>query len=199
MRSDRDLSTELEAHLQMHIEDNVRSGMSPNEARRSALLQLGGVEPTKERYRDQQRFRLLETAMRELRQAAARLRRSPGFTTAAVLSLALAIAANVAIFAVVERVVVHPLPYPESDRLIMLDFGMPARKIPSGFNSVTAQLYFHYADHTQTLNALALYRSDERTLTGQGVPERIRVVRTTPSLATVLRVAPMAGTWLPPG
>src|SRR5438045_1283348 len=83
-------------------------GLGPDEARRRALLKLGGVEPTKERYRDQQRFRLVDTTIRELRQAAGRLRRSPAFTAAAILSLALAIAANVAVFAVVERVVIHP-------------------------------------------------------------------------------------------
>ncbi len=199
MRRDLDLSRELESHLRMHIDDNIRSGMSPGEARRSALLQLGGVEPTKERYRDGRRFRVVDTAMRELRQAAGRLRRSPAFTAAAVLSLALAIAANVAIFAIVERVVIHPLPYPKSDQLIMFDFSMPARNIPAGFNSMTPRQYFHYADNSRTLSAVALYRTDEQTLTGQGIPERISVVRTTPSLAAVLQIAPLAGTWLLPG
>lgn len=194
-----DFDKELDAHVQMHIEDNIRSGMSRDEARRSALLQLGGVEPTKERYRDQQRLRIVETTMRELRQAAGRLRRSPAFTIAAVLSLALAIAANVAIFAVVERVVIHPLPYWKSQQLVMLDFSMPARNIPAGFNSMTLRQYFHYTDHARSFDALSVYRPDDRTITGQGSPERIRVLRTTPSLASVLRVAPIVGTWLPDG
>src|SRR5436189_1234926 len=95
-----DIGAELRAHLEAHVDDNLRSGMAPDEARRRALLKLGGVEPTKERYRDQQRFRIVDTTIRELRQAAGRLRRSPAFTAAAILSLALAIAANVAVFAV---------------------------------------------------------------------------------------------------
>jgi hypothetical protein len=128
-RNDRDLSAELDAHLNAHIDDNIRAGMSRAQARRSALLTLGGVEMTKERYRDQRRLASLEAAARELRQAFQRLRRSSAFTAAVVLSLSLAVAATVSIFAVVERVVIHPLPYPESGRLIMLDFSMPSRNI----------------------------------------------------------------------
>jgi len=196
---DEDLAAELNAHLAAHIDDNIRAGMTPDEARRSALLHLGGVEPTKERYRDQQRLRIVDACVRELRQAFHRLRRSPAFSVAALLSLALAIAANVAIFAVVERVVIHPLPYPQSQQLIMLDFSIPARNVPAGFNSMTLRQYFHYTDNARTFDALSVYRPDDRTITGQGSPERIRVLRTTPSLASVLRVQPMVGTWLPGG
>src|SRR5256885_1746685 len=113
--------------------------------------------------------------------------------------LTLAVGANVSIFAVGERVVMNALPYPGPDRLLMLDFSMPSRNIPAGFNSITAREYFHYADNAHTLSAIAVYRGDDRTITGQGTPEAIRVVRTTPSLASVLRVAPMTGGWLPDG
>jgi predicted permease len=195
----QDIDRELDGHLALAIEDLVRLGLSREEARRRALASLGGVEQTKERYRDQRRLKIVDACVRELRQAFGRLRRSPGFTTAAVLSLALAIGANVAIFAVVERVVIHPLPYPESQQLLMLDFSMPARNIPAGFNSMTIREYFHYTDNARTLAALAIYHFDDRTLTGLGAPERIRVLRTTPSLVSVLRVTPLVGTWLPDG
>ena len=111
-RRDDEISAELTAHLEAHIEDNLRAGMTPADARRAALLALGGVEATKERYRAQQRLPIIDTCSRELRQALARLRRSLVFTAAAILSLALAIGANVSIFAVVERVLLHPLPIP---------------------------------------------------------------------------------------
>jgi predicted permease len=170
-----------------------------DEARRLALLRLGGVDMTKDTYREQRDLPSLERTAREIRHAFERLRRSPAFTAATVLSLSLAIAANVAVFAVVERVVVHPLPYPESERLLMLDFSMPSRNIPAGFNSLTTRQYFHYSDNARTLNGLTVYRIEERTLTGQGVPERMRIARTTPSLVSVLRVSPIAGGWLPTG
>jgi len=193
---ERAFADELDAHLQAHIDDNLRAGMPLDEARRRALLRLGGVDQTAAVYRDQRGLPMLEQAGRELRQAFTRLVRSPGFTTAAVLSLALAIGANASIFAVVERVVLNPLPYPTSDRLVMLDFSMPSRNIPAGFNSMTAREFFFYADHARTMDSLAVYRWEDRTFTGE-TAERIRIARTTPSLATVLRTAPEVGAWLP--
>ena len=132
---------------------------------------------------------------RELRQAARRLARSPTFTLASVLTLALAIGANASIFAVVQRVLLNPLPYGDSGRLIALDYGIPVRNIPSGFNSMSWQLYHHLADHARTLDGVAVYSTGAVTLTGDGNPERIQVSRATPSLAPVLRVAPALGRW----
>ena len=150
---------------------------------------------TKELYREQRGLPIVESCLRESRQAFHRLRRSPAFTAASVLSLALAIAANVAIFAVVERVVLHPLPYPDSGRIVMLDFGIPARNIPAGFANITTRQYFHYSREARTIESLAVYRAEDRTLTDRGTPERVHVARVTPSLAQVLRVAPQIGGW----
>jgi putative ABC transport system permease protein len=194
-RRDRALDAELNAHLQAHIDDNLRAGLTVDQATRDARLRFGGVEMTKDIYREQRGLPMIDTLSRELRQAFERLRRSPGFASSAILSLALAIGANVSIFTVVERVVVNPLPYPDSGRLVALDFAMPSRNIPAGFNSATARQYFFYADHARTLDALAVYRTEDRTLTDRGTPERIRIARTTPSLAAVLRTAPRAGGW----
>jgi putative ABC transport system permease protein len=131
----------------------------------------------------------------EIRHAARRLVRSPSFTIASVLTLALAIGANAAIFTVVYRVVLNPLPYDDSDRLIALDVGMPKRNIPRGINSLTTQLYYQYLDRARTLDRIALYNIDELTLTGQGTPERIRIARTTASLVPLLRVKLAQGRW----
>jgi putative ABC transport system permease protein len=130
----------------------------------------------------------------EIRHAARRLLHSPAFTVAAVLTLALAIGANAAMFALVERVVLNPLPYPESDRLIELDHGALRLNAPSGLG-LTSGMYFHYADRSRTLEHLAVHRTDDLTLTGTGEAERIRVARVTPSLAAVLRVPPSLGRW----
>jgi putative ABC transport system permease protein len=130
----------------------------------------------------------------EIRQAARRLVRTPVFTLAAVLTLALAIGANVSIFAVVQRVVLNSLPYPDSDRLIELDHRVPRMATPS-FAAMPLGLYYQYVDRARTLDAVAAYWGDELTLTGDGEPERIRVVRATTSLASVLRVRPAQGRW----
>ena len=130
----------------------------------------------------------------ELRHATRRLVRSPAFTLASVLTLALAIGANASIFAVVQRVVLNPLPYPESDRLIELDHGALGLNLPSGIG-MTLGLYYHYSDRARTLDGVALYRIDDLTLAGDGEPERIRVSRATTTLAPVMRVWPALGRW----
>ena len=136
----------------------------------------------------------LDPIGRELRHAVRRLVRTPAFTLATILTLALAIAANVAMFAVVYRVVLNPLPYGDSARLVALDFGIPDRNIRSGV-PMTLTLYYQYVDRARTLDGVAVYRSDERTLTGYGVPNRVRVSRTTSSMASVLCVTPNHGRW----
>jgi predicted permease len=130
----------------------------------------------------------------EMKHAARRLARAPAFTLAVMLTLALAIGANASIFAVVSRVVLNPLPYPQADRLIELDHGALSLNLPAGMG-MTSGLYFHYADRSTTLERSAIYRRENATITGAAEPERIPVVRATPSLASVLRVTPALGRW----
>ena len=120
--------------------------------------------------------------------------RSPAFTLAAVLTLALAIGANVSIFAVVQRVVLNPLPYPDSDRLIELDHGAQRLNLPSGMG-MTRGFYYQYSERARTLDGLALYDTENLTLTGEGDPERIRVTRVTTTFAPVMHVWPTLGRW----
>jgi putative ABC transport system permease protein len=155
-----------------------------------------GVSGRRRRQREYNRFKAgpMDTLGQEIHQAARRLWRSPAFTLASVLTLALAIGANAAIFAVVERVIINPLPYPESDRLIDVDHGSVAFKVQSGMR-MTSGMYFMYQERARSLTAIAIHASSDRTLVGDGEPERLRVTATTPSLAAVLRVTPVAGRW----
>lgn len=124
-RRDRELADELEGHLQMHIDDNLRAGMTPAEARRDAMLRLGGVTSTAQAYRERRSVPFLENLVQDVRFALRQLRKSPGFTGAAILMLALGMCANIAIFAFVDAALLKPLPYRNPKRLVSV-FGSTA-------------------------------------------------------------------------
>jgi hypothetical protein len=117
-RRERELADELDSHVQMHIEDNLRAGMTPEQARRDAMLRLGGVETTKQAYRERRTLPQMENMLRDLRFAVRQLKKNPGFTVTAVLMLALGLGASVAIFAFVDAALLKPLPYAEPARVM---------------------------------------------------------------------------------
>ncbi|MGB8129994.1 MAG: ABC transporter permease [Candidatus Angelobacter sp.] len=119
-RRDREMAQEFESHVQMHIDDNVRAGLSPEQARREALVKFGGMEATKESVRETSRLMWIDTALRDIRYALRGLRLNPGFATTAILSLTLGIGASVAIYTVADNLLLRPLPYPEAKQLVML-------------------------------------------------------------------------------
>ena len=115
---EKEFASELEGHLQMHIDDNVRAGMTAEEARRDALLKLGGAEQTRQAYRERGTAPLFETLWQDLRFALRQLWKNPGFTVTAVLMLSLGMAASVAIFAFVDAALLKPLPYEDPRSLV---------------------------------------------------------------------------------
>src|SRR5207249_6529802 len=119
-RADPDLSRELASHLGLLEDEYRRRGMTADEARRAARLALGGVEQTKELHRDARSFVWADDVWRDLAYAARTLSRAPGFTLAAVATLALAIGANTAVFSITHAVLLRPLPYREPDRLVAI-------------------------------------------------------------------------------
>ena len=164
-----------------------------------AITERGGraarIRHARERLLRPPKAGMMDTLAQELRHAARRLVRTPIFTAAAATTLALAIAANAAIFTLVYRVVLNPLPYADSGRLIFLDYGIPGRNVPSGVPTMTWQLYHQLADNARLLDSIAAYTGGSGTLTGSGTPERLVIARGTPSLLSVLRVTPALGRW----
>ena len=191
---DDELREEVDSHLTF-IEDEERaSGATEGDARRLARERFGSPLVHREQALDTVIMTSVESAWKETAFAARRLLRSPAFTLAAVLTLALAIGANAAIFCVVERVLLNPLPYPDSDRLIDLDHSSQLLNMTTGMG-ITRGYYYQYLERAHTLEGIALYASGDETITGDGEPQRIRVTRATTSLAAVMRVWPEVGRW----
>src|SRR5688500_16133137 len=120
LKEERDFADELDSNLKMHIDDNIRAGMSPQEARRVAVMKLGGIDQAKEAYRDRATIPFLESVLQDLRFTFRQLRKNPAFTTTATAMVALGIGASVAIFAFVDAALIKPLPYQNPSRLLFV-------------------------------------------------------------------------------
>lgn len=187
---DAEFAAELESHLQLHIEDNLRKGMTPEAARRNALLRLGGIEQTKELYRERRSLPFLETALQDLRFSVRTLRKSPGFTTVAVLTLALGIGANTAIFTVVYGVLFRPLPFPEPGRIVEL---VETDKGETGEMDVTATQLQRLREFGQAFEHIAGWTDLGVNLAVGNFAEHIRGTPVSADFFQVLGVHPAIG------
>ena len=184
---DRELDEEIESHLQMHIEENVGLGMTPEEARLKAMIKLGGVESMKEAYRDQRGLPWFETSWADVRYGARQLRKNPGFTAVAVLTLAFGIGANTAIFSVVNSVLLRPLPYEEPGELVAA-WEAPR---PGERNSVSPGAFLDWREHAEVFDSLSVVDETEKNLTGKGDPEK--GIAMSASGLDMLRLHPVLG------
>ena len=168
-----ELSAELESHVQLHVHDAMRKGMSPEQARRSALMNLGGIEQTKENYRDQRSLPWLETTLQDLRFGARMLRKNAGFTAIAVQTLALGIGANSAVFSIVKAVILRPLPYKDSQRLVSVKskFGM----LPDMDLNLTWPAFEKIPTPVSCFEQSAFYWQKSMALSGRGDPELLQI------------------------
>ena len=188
-RKDQEFDDEIESHLQLHIEDNVRLGMTQEEARREALIKLGGVESMKEAYRDQRGLPLLETLWKDVRYGARMLRRNPGFTAAAVLTLALGIGATTAIVSLINAVLLEPLPYEQSGQLVNLWEMRPDGKP----GDVSPGAFMDWREYSASFEGVSSVRDAAANLTGTGQPERINGLRVSANFLSILRERPQVG------
>jgi predicted permease len=190
-RSEREMDEELRSHVESRAEDLVRSGIPREEALRRAHIEFGGVENFKEECRDARGSNILESLLQDLRFGLRMLRKSPGFTAVAVLTLALGIGANTAIFSVVYAVLLKPLPYTNPDQLVCFY----QSKLQEGVK-ITGSSYVDFDDwrrQNHSFSALAGAQRHDLTLTGHGEPSVVDTVVVTPEVFSLLDAKPIAG------
>jgi predicted permease len=187
------LDDELQSSVELLTEERMNEGLSRSEARRRALIELGGVEQVRVKVREIRVGRLLENFAADLRFTWRTLAKSPGFTLAAVLTLAFGIGATLTIFSIVEGVLMRPMPFPESDRLVIL--GNTPEGVPLDKSSphVTAPAVGIYSHATDVFSAMGAYQQSSFELSGQGEPARISAARLNATVFQVLSVAPLLG------
>ncbi|HET9369827.1 MAG TPA: ABC transporter permease [Vicinamibacterales bacterium] len=191
---ERELDEEIRHHLDLSAEDHRRRGLSAAEARAAARRDFGGVDQAMEQVRDRRGFRPMATFWRDVRFAARTLRRTPGFTIAAILTLALGIGVNTAIFAMVDTVMLRPLPYPEPDRLVALwDTMRPAEGGAPRRIAVAPINLTDYRDRAGDAVGVAGYMVAGRTLVGSGRPERLGAEEITRDYFDVVGIQPALG------
>jgi len=188
-RREQEFASEIEGHLEMHIEDNVRAGMTAEEARRDALLKLGGLEQTRQAYRERGTAPFFETLWQDLRFALRQLGKNPGFTVTAVLMLSLGIAASVAIFAFVDAALLRPLPYPNPEGLV--DVTESAALFPH--SNLSYPDYLDWKRMNRSFRSLDVYEGTGYLLNTPSGVEPVAGERVTDGFFHTLGVAPLLG------
>ena len=194
-RNEERLRAEFEEHIVMQTAENLRAGLSPIEARRQAALKFGSVEAIKDAYRDQRGLPFLETLASDTRHALRGLRRAPAFAAVVILTLALGIGANAAIFAVIDSILIRPLPYPQAEALVGVWHTAPGvAGVPSTIGC-TPSMYFTYREENKTFEHFGVWRSGDASVTGVAEPELLRALLVTYGVLDAAGVKPVLGRW----
>ena len=187
-RKEQELTEEIDAYLEMLVEQKILEGLDPAEARRAALIELGGREQVKEIVREARLGHQLETLWQDLRFALRMLLKKPVFTLIAVFTLALGIGANTAIFSVVNAVLLNAVPYYEPQRLVWVTEAQEGRA-----SSAHANSYLIWQAQSQAFQHLVAYNRGRRDLKGRGEPERLESLKVTANVFPALGLSPQLG------
>ena len=184
-----DLSQEIESHLQMHIDDNLRAGMSPQEAKRVAVMKLGGIDATKEAYRDRSTIPILESTIQDIRFTLRQLRKNPAFAITATLMVALGIGASVAIFAFVDAALIKPLPYKDPSSILFVTETTP--EIPRA--AISYPDYLDWKRLNKVFTSLDVYGQRGYLVSTQSGMEMVFGARVSDGFFRTLGVNPVIG------
>ena len=187
---DDDVQEELRAHIEMRTADNIANGMSPDAARRDALLKFGNPVAMKEQVVSVDAALGLDNFFRDVRYAFRQLRRSPGFAVTAILTLALGIGANSAIFSMVDAVLLRPLPFHNPNRLVAVKTIEPGRLDDIG---VSYPAFLDWRSQNHVFDGMSAFREDDFTLTGRDEPVHLTGAVVSANLLSVLGISPAIG------
>jgi predicted permease len=190
-RQEREMSEEFASHIEMQTEDNLRLGMDPHRARREALMKFGSMRAAQEGWRDQRGLRWAEETARDLRLGLHALRRNPSFAAVTILTLGVTIGLNLAIYSVVESVLLAPLPFKEPARLVTLYNSFPGSGADRLANNVPD--FFLRRERVNGLEEVALYVGSGESVGGGDRVERVPGLRVTPSFFPTLGVEAALG------
>jgi macrolide transport system ATP-binding/permease protein len=190
-RVEADLHQEVQSHLEMLTEENLREGMPPEEAERAARIQLGGIEQVKEQVREQRVGNWLHSVLSDCRYGLRQLRQSPGFTAVATLTLALGIGANAAIFSLISTFLLRPLPIAHPEQIFSIHQGK--QNDPSYSQQISYPNYKDIRDRNQSLSGMAVFRFDPMSLSHNGSNERVWGYLVSANYFDLLGVRPFLG------
>jgi predicted permease len=197
-RRDEDLAQELESYL-AHEEDE-NTGLSRDEARSAALRKLGNVSSVREEVYRMNTIAFLDTAAHDIRHGLRLLRRNPTFTVVALLTLAIGIGANTAVFSVVNSVLLKPLPYPKAEELVAVAHTAPGfgglSSISGDLLRLSPSMFVTYSEQNRTFQALGVWTTSTMSITGLAEPEQVRGVLISDGVLEALNVPPILGRWL---
>lgn len=186
------LDEEIRFHLDQQAEKNLRSGMTPEQARRRAFVQFGGVDRIKEGTRDEFRLTLLQDSLQDLRQGARALRRAPAFASVAILTLALGIGATTAVFTVVENVLIKPLPYPDADALVSLKH-VSLNANASDPVGMAGSVLLTYTRENRAFEHLGVWSRGTANVSGAALPEEVTTLNVSAGTLQALGIQPAMG------
>jgi predicted permease len=194
-----DLSVSIQEHIEERTEELIEEGMTRDEARQTARREFGNVALIEQRSREAWQWSTLELLRADLKHAFRRLRKSPGFAATVILTLAIGIGANTAVFSVLDNVILRPLPYPDSDELVAVWLNAPGAAGLTNFTSglrLSSSMYFTFSEQNRTFQSMGVWMPRTANVTGVGEPEEVHTVLISDGVLQALNVAPLVGRWL---